>query len=86
MLRFEELEIHKVFLRLSNLALTNNLSPSTAVDLIRASVGRTVMKHHSSRLGRKEGIAGLLLVTPQIIYFLVFFLLPLLGIGGLPFV
>ena len=32
------------------------------------------MKHHSSRLGRKEGIAGLLLVTPQIIYFLVFFL------------
>ena len=35
------------------------------------------MKHHSSRLGRKEGIAGLLLVTPQIIYFLVFFLLPL---------
>ena len=34
------------------------------------------MKHHSSRLGRKEGIAGLLLVTPQIIYFLVFFLLP----------
>ena len=35
------------------------------------------MKHHSSRLGCKEGIAGLLLVTPQIIYFLVFFLLPL---------
>ena len=31
-LRFEKLEIHKVFLRFPNLALTKNLSPPTLVD------------------------------------------------------
>ena len=31
---------HTVFLRFSNLVLTNNLSPSTAADLIRASLNR----------------------------------------------
>lgn len=30
-----------------------------------------------SKLMRREGIAGLLFVTPQLIYFLLFFLLPL---------
>ena len=37
-LRFEKLEIHKVSLRFPNLALTKNLSPSTLVDWIRASL------------------------------------------------
>ncbi|MEE0788134.1 hypothetical protein, partial [Faecousia sp.] len=36
--RFEKLEIHKVFLHFSNLDLTENLSPSTLADLIRASL------------------------------------------------
>lgn len=35
------------------------------------------MKKRANRLGRKEGITGLLMVSPQIIYFIVFFLLPL---------
>ena len=37
-LRFEKREIHAAFLRLSNIVLTKNLSPSTAADLIRASL------------------------------------------------
>ena len=37
-LRFEKREIHTVFPRFSNLVLTKNLSPSTAADLIRASL------------------------------------------------
>ena len=37
-LRFEKWEIHKVFRHFSNLVLTKNLSPSTAADLIRASI------------------------------------------------
>ena len=41
-LRFEKLEIHKVFRRFPNLALTKNLSPSTAADLIRASLNSVV--------------------------------------------
>ena len=36
-LRFVRLEIHKVFLRLSNLDLTKNLSPATLYDCFRAS-------------------------------------------------
>ncbi|MFR3446920.1 MAG: hypothetical protein ACLTUE_03710 [Oscillospiraceae bacterium] len=39
--RFEKLEIHKVFLHFSNLDLTENLSPSTLADLIRASLSNT---------------------------------------------
>ena len=35
---FEKREIHTVFHRFSNLVLTKNLSPSTAADLIRASL------------------------------------------------
>ncbi len=35
------------------------------------------MKKSSSRLGRRESIEGLLLVTPEIVYLLIFFLLPL---------
>lgn len=35
------------------------------------------MKKHS-KLGRQEKIAGLLFVTPQMIYFIVFFLLPII--------
>jgi hypothetical protein len=35
--RYEKLEIHKVFLRFPYLDLPKNLSPSTLVDLIRAS-------------------------------------------------
>ena len=37
-LRFEKWEIHKVFRHFPNLVLTKNLSPSTAVDFIRASL------------------------------------------------
>ena len=40
-LRFEKREIHTVFPRFSNLVLTKNLSPSTAADLIRASLTKT---------------------------------------------
>ncbi|MEE0786697.1 MAG: hypothetical protein U0M25_03105, partial [Oscillospiraceae bacterium] len=36
--RYEKLEIHKVFLRFPYLDLPKNLSPSTLVDLIRASL------------------------------------------------
>ena len=36
--RFENLEIHKVFLRLSNLNLRQNLSPTALADLFRASL------------------------------------------------
>ena len=39
MLRFETLEIHRVFLRISNLALSQNLSPKALADTIRASFG-----------------------------------------------
>jgi multiple sugar transport system permease protein len=37
----------------------------------------TKMKKRRSKLQRQEGIAGLLFVSPAIIYFIVFFLLPL---------
>ena len=37
--RFEKLEIHKVFLRFSNLNPPKNLSTSALADLIRASLG-----------------------------------------------
>ena len=38
-LRFETLEIHKVFLRVPNLVLTKNLSPFALADGIKASKG-----------------------------------------------
>ena len=52
-LRFEKLEIHKVFLRFPNLALTKNLSPSTLVDLIRASL--ILNKNHWFLLRMRSG-------------------------------
>ena len=36
--RFENLEIHKVFLRFSNLILQQNLSPTALADFFRASL------------------------------------------------
>lgn len=36
--RFENLEIHKVFLRFSNLILQQNLSPIALADFFRASL------------------------------------------------
>ena len=40
--RFENLEIHKVFLRFSNLDLRQNLSLSALADLFRASLKKCV--------------------------------------------
>ena len=42
--RFENLEIHKVFLRFSNLNLRQNLSPTALADLFRASLTQTFGK------------------------------------------
>ena len=53
-LRFEKLEIHKVFLRFPNLALTKNLSPSTLVDLIRPSLKIPARKYTFSSILPKQ--------------------------------
>ena len=46
--RFEELEIHKVFLRFPNLNLEQNLSPIALGDFIRASLAyQTPHRKHS---------------------------------------
>ena len=47
-LRFETLEIHKVCLRISNLDLAQNLSPSTLVNFIvgRLATGRHLPMRH----------------------------------------
>ena len=55
---FEKREIHTVFHRFSNLVLTKNLSPSTAADLIRASLNPPAAFLHTTAANAIRSAAG----------------------------
>ena len=65
-LRFEKREIHTVFHRFSSLVLTKNLSPSTAADLIRASLELTaILAQNLPQMGEIHAIGKAVSQRPE---------------------